>query len=78
MAREDKGTTTPGYINSNGQIVVRDTAEAGTDFGSRKFQLACSHCGYNYGANSTDIWERKCPNCQGGAEGLLVRMGTHV
>src|SRR5260370_36116242 len=70
MAREDKGTTKPGYVNRNGQITIRDTGEPGTDFGARKFQLACSHCGYNYGANSGAIWERRCPGCQGGAEGL--------
>ncbi len=78
MAHEDKGTTKPGYINRNGQITIRDTGESGTDFGARKFQLACSHCGHNYGANSGDIWERKCPECQGGAAGLPLTIGAAV
>jgi hypothetical protein len=47
MKRASKGTTIPGYINGNGQITIRDTGEAGTDFGARKFQVACSHCGFN-------------------------------
>jgi Zn finger protein HypA/HybF involved in hydrogenase expression len=76
MPREDKGTTKPGYVNHNEQITIRDTGEAGTDFGARNFQLACSKCGHNYGANSGDIWERKCPNCQGGAAGLPLKMGA--
>ncbi len=78
MSRSSKGTTKIGYINENGQMVIRDTGESGTDYGARKFQLACSRCGHNYGANSTDIWERKCPNCQGGAEGLPLKMGAHA
>ena len=71
MARTDKGTTVTGYVNPNGQVTVRDTGEPGTDFGARKFQLVCSHCGLSYGANSTDIWERKCPNrlCPSGQHG---------
>jgi Zn finger protein HypA/HybF involved in hydrogenase expression len=78
MGRQSKGTTKTGYVNPNGQVVIRDTGEAGTDFAARNFQLACSQCGHNYGANSGDIWERKCPNCQGGREGLPLRMGAHA
>lgn len=72
MTGNNKGTTVPGYVNDNGQITVRDTGEKGTDFNARKFQVACSKCGYNYGANSTDLWQRKCPNCQGGMSGLSI------
>lgn len=61
MSYPSKNTTKTGYVNKNGQVVVRDTGEAGTDFGARNFQLACSRCGHNYGANSGDVWERKCP-----------------
>ncbi len=71
---EDKGTTKPGYVNRNGQITIRDTGEPGTDFAARSFQLACSRCGFNYGVNSGDIWERKCPKCQGGAPGLPLNI----
>jgi hypothetical protein len=27
-------------------------------------------CGREYGANGSDIFQRKCPNCQGGTSGL--------
>ncbi len=69
MSKVGKGTTTPGFVNRNGQITIRDTGGPGTDFGARNFQLACTHCGHNYGANSSDIWERKCPKCQDGQPG---------
>jgi hypothetical protein len=35
------------------------------------YQLACSMCSCNYGANGSDIHERLCPNCQKGKPGLI-------
>ena len=70
MAREDKGTTNIGYENPNGQVVVRDTGKLGTDQYQRVYELRCKHCGQTYGANGSDIHERKCPKCQGGRPGL--------
>ncbi len=70
MSRESKGTTDPGYENSNGQIVVRNTGQRGTDFGQYVYELRCKHCGTRYGANGSDIHERKCPACQGGRPGI--------
>ena len=29
-------------------------------------------CGHRYGANGSDFHIRKCPKCQGGAEGLSI------
>ena len=78
MTNDDKGTTKPGYVNRNGQITIRDTGEPGTDFGARNFQMACSHCGFNYGANSTDLWERKCPKCQDGKAGLPLNVNPNA
>jgi hypothetical protein len=72
ITREDKGTTSPGYLNKNGQVTVRDTGIPGTDNLQRVYQLACSHCGDVYGANGSDIHERKCPKCQGGRPGLAL------
>jgi hypothetical protein len=31
MSSANKGTTDPGYENPNGQVVVRDTGQPGTD-----------------------------------------------
>jgi hypothetical protein len=63
-------TTRPGYVNRNSQVVIRNTNLPGTDHGQTVYQLACVTCGHVYGANGSDIFERKCPNCQGGADGL--------
>jgi len=65
-------TTDPGYVNRNGQTVVRATGEPGTDHHQRIYVLRCTHCTTEYGANGSDIHERKCPKCQGGKAGLPV------
>ena len=63
-------TTQPGFINDNEQITVRNTGLPGTDHGQTVYQVACSRCGHNYGANGSDLHDRKCPKCQGGKPGL--------
>ena len=67
-----RGTTTPGYRNRNGQIVIRETGRPGTDHNQQIYQLACEHCGLNYGANGSDVHGRKCPACGGGRPGLVL------
>jgi 2,3-bisphosphoglycerate-dependent phosphoglycerate mutase len=57
----------PGFINSNGQLTVRST---GIDPSKAVYELACSHCGFFYRANGTEVGDRRCPQCQGGASGL--------
>lgn len=78
MAHDSKGTTKTGYVNPNGQVVIRDTGVEGTDKFQRIYQLACSKCGNIYGANGSDCHLRLCPKCQGGAEGLPVKVGAHA
>jgi hypothetical protein len=65
-----KGTTTPGFKNANGQIVLRRTTEPGNDHNQKVYVLRCDECSHEYGANGSDIWQRRCPSCQGGAKGL--------
>jgi N-glycosylase/DNA lyase len=67
-----KPTTSVGYVNRNGQVVIRSTGRPGTDHGQIIYQLGCSHCGHVYGANGSDIHLRKCPNCHDGAIGLPI------
>lgn len=68
-------TTHPGHVNEpHGQVVIRNTGLPGTDRGQSVYQLGCSHCGHVYGANGSDIFERKCPNCQGGKVGLPLEL----
>ena len=63
-------TTRTGYKNRNGQTVVRATGLPGTDHGQSIYVLHCGHCSREYGANGSDIFQRRCPSCQGGAKGL--------
>ena len=70
MSREGKGTTDSGYENPNGQVVVRNTGERGMTLASM-YELRCKHCGDAYGANGSDIHERKCPNVREAAQGSI-------
>jgi len=72
MVSESVDTTATGFRNKNGQLVVRNTGKPGTDHLQYIYQLACSKCGHNYGANGSDIHERKCPACQGGSPGFIL------
>lgn len=65
-------TTHTGYVNRNGQVVIRNTRQPGTDKNQYVYQLGCSHCGNVYGANGSDIHLRLCPGCQSGAKGLAI------
>jgi hypothetical protein len=67
-----KGTTEPGYRNRNGQVVIRPTHLAGTDHYQYIYVLRCGKCGHEYGANGSDIFQRRCPHHQGGAPGLPI------
>ncbi len=72
---EDKGTTRRGRVNKNGQKNLGRTEppRAGTDHGQYIYIMKCARCGKNYGANGSDIFQRKCPFCQGGKPGLKLR-----
>jgi hypothetical protein len=63
-------TTRVGYVSPNNQRVLRDTGLPGTDHRQRIYVLRCGECGAEYGANGSDIFQRRCPACQNGAPGL--------
>jgi hypothetical protein len=63
------GTQTA-YENRNRQIAVRPTGLPGTDHRQYIYVMRCGDCGQEYRANGSDIYERKCPKCQGRAPGL--------
>ena len=65
-----KGTTEPGYRNTKGQVVLRRTDQPGNDQNQKVYVLRCDDCGHEYGANGSDIWQRRCPRCDAGAPGL--------
>ena len=66
-------TTTPGYINRNHQEVVARTGLQGNDHNQVVYLLRCHACGARYGANGSDIFQRRCPECDGGRPVLSVR-----
>jgi phage FluMu protein Com len=63
-------TTQIGYVNRNKQRCCGQRGVEGTDFGQFTYRMECLKCGHIYGSNGSDIFERKCPNCQDGALGI--------
>jgi PHP family Zn ribbon phosphoesterase len=72
MGSQSVVTTAIGFKNRKGQVVVRNTGHRGVDLSQYIYQLACGKCGHNYGANGSDIYERKCPACQDGEPGFVL------
>jgi hypothetical protein len=73
MGRRSVQTTTVGYENRNGQVVRFPTGLEGTDHAQRVYVLKCGRCGNEYGANGSDIWQRRCPQRQRGRPGIPYR-----
>jgi len=65
-------TTHAGYRNRNNQTVVRPTNLPGNDYLQRVYVLRCDMCEFQYGANGSDIFQRRCPACDGGRPGLPI------
>ena len=65
-------TTEIGYLNRNSQRVLGTRGMAGTDHAQYSYKLVCevNDCGEAYGANGSDLFQRKCPKCQGGLPGI--------
>ena len=59
-------STDIGYVNKNNQRNNGITPHEGTDNNQYFYEMECLNCGHKYFANGTDIWQRKCPACQGG------------
>lgn len=59
-------TTEKGYVNRNNQVNHGKTEEPGTDNAQWFYKMQCMNCGHIYKANGSDIFQRKCPKCQGG------------
>ena len=63
-------STTPGYVNRNSQEVLSRTGQPGTDHNQMVYILECHRCGARYGANGTDVFQRRCPECDKGRPGI--------
>lgn len=63
-------TTATGYVNRNSQEVLSRTGQPGTDHNQIVYILQCRHCGARYGANGSDVFQRRCPECGDGRPGI--------
>ncbi len=59
-----------GNINRRGQLCCGTRWVKGTDHNQYAYKVCCTHCEHIYGANGSDMHERKCPKCQGGEPGI--------
>lgn len=59
-------STEIGYINKNRQKNIGKTEQAGTDYNQFLYEMECMDCGHKYHTNGSNIYEKKCPKCQGG------------
>lgn len=67
-------TTTPGFKNKHGQIVISRTGFPSESFPSQTiYHLRCTHCGHDYGSAGKDIHLRRCPRHQDAAKGEPLR-----
>ncbi len=59
-----------GQVNRNDQRCCGHRGVPGTDHAQFAYKVECLRCGYVYGANGSDMHERRCPMCQDGAPGI--------
>lgn len=59
-----------GRVNDNGQKNHGTRGRSGNDHLQVAYKLECLRCGHCYGANGSDIFQRRCPACQGGKPGI--------
>ena len=59
-----------GKINQNCQLCCGHRGVKGTDYNAYAYMVVCLICANVYGANGTDMFERRCPECQNGAKGI--------
>jgi len=70
-------TTCIGYENGNRQRCAGHCGVPGNDHGQVAYKMECLDCGYVYGANGTDVFQRKCPECQAGLPGIRYWMNQN-
>ncbi len=63
-------STQIGYENPNRQRCLGHCGVSGNDHLQFAYKMECLGCGYVYGANGADVFQRKCPECQGGQAGI--------
>jgi len=66
--------TVPGSVNRNGQRVVGFVRKDSGNPLNAIYHVSCTLCAFDYGAYSNDLWQRKCPGCQEGREGVEIEV----
>lgn len=63
-------STDEGYVNRNNQMNTGKTELDGNDHMQKLYMMRClePNCGYEYFSNGSDIFQKKCPKCQGGID----------
>jgi hypothetical protein len=59
-----------GHLNSNSQQCGGHCGVPGTYHGQYAYKTECTICGYVYGTNGTDMFEKRCLECQERAPGI--------
>ena len=57
-------STDVGYINKNNQQNNGRKCKSDNHYNQWFYEMECLDCGHKYYANGSDIWLRKCPQCQ--------------
>ena len=57
-------TTDAGYINKNNQKNNGRRGKSTNHYNQWFYEMQCLECGHIYEANGSDVWLRKCPQCQ--------------
>lgn len=60
--------TDAGYVNDLRQKNRGKTDRKGTGYGQTLYEMECLDCHHIYYANGHDIFLKRCPKCQGGAD----------
>jgi hypothetical protein len=63
-------TTKIGHVNRNDQRCCGHRGVQGNDHLQYAYKVECLSCGYVYGANGSDLFQRRCPECDGGEPGI--------
>lgn len=72
LAAQEISAGVPGFVNRNQQEVVRVIDTRYDNPMQHIHELRCRYCGHQYGAKDSEISQRNCPDCQGGAPGVQL------
>lgn len=69
-------STEVGYINKNNQKNNGRKCKSDNHYNQWFYGMECLECGNRYYANGSDVWLRKCPQCQATKKSRTVKKAT--